>query len=85
MSDEKFNNQGGANQNFGGSNSNSGGPDELGTPMTILSFCIPIVGGILYATNKDQFPNKAKTAGRAAIAGLVLGLILNIIARVAMS
>lgn len=79
MSDEKFNNQG-----AGGASQNSG-PDELGVPLTIVSFCVPIVGGILYATNKDQYPNKAKTAGRAAIAGVVLGIILNIIARVAMS
>jgi predicted cation transporter len=78
MSTDGFNNQSGSSQNSGGQ------PDELGVPLTIVSFCIPLVGAILYFTNKDKFPQKAKTAGIAALVGFGLGLVSNIVVRVLM-
>ena len=44
--------------------------------LNVLSFFIPLVGLILYLTWKDQTPNKAKAAGKAAIWGFCIGLAL---------
>jgi hypothetical protein len=66
------------------SNGNSNEVDELGTPLTIVSFCVPLVGLILWGMNKDKLPNKAGTALKAAIGGIVLGVVLNIVTRVLM-
>jgi predicted cation transporter len=74
MSTDGFNNQSGS-QNSGGSS------DELGLPLTILS-CIPIVGLILYITNKDKAPAKAKRAGISAIIGFCVLVSLQIIAAI---
>jgi amino acid transporter len=57
--------------------------DTLSTGLTILSFCIPLAGAIIYFSNKDKLPNKAKTACHAALIGFGIGLVLNIITRVA--
>ncbi|MBP6722457.1 MAG: hypothetical protein KA239_09050 [Bacteroidia bacterium] len=73
MSTDGFNNQSG---------SNSGKPEELGIPLTIVSFCLPIVGLILYFVNKDKAPAKAKTAGIAALVGFGLGIVSQIVMRV---
>lgn len=53
--------------------------EKLGVPLTIVSFCIPLVGIVLYFVNKDKSPQKAQTACYAAIGGLVLGVILQVI------
>ena len=60
--------------------SNQPKKDELGSGMTILSFCIPIAGAIVYYINKDESPKKARTACYAALWGLGIGVLLNIIA-----
>ena len=52
--------------------------DKLGVPLTILAFCIPLAGAILYFTNKSDSPKKAQTACYAALAGVGLGILVRI-------
>ena len=54
-------------------------PDKLSTPLTILSFCIPLAGAIIYFMKKDKEPASAKTACMAAVIGFAVGIIINII------
>lgn len=54
--------------------------DRLSTGLQVLSFCIPLAGGIIYFSEKAKYPNKAKSACHAALWGMALGIILNIIA-----
>jgi len=58
-------------------------PDKLSTPLTILSFCIPLAGAIIYFMKKDKEPASAKTACTAALIGLVVGIVINIIVSIA--
>lgn len=63
-------------------NETTGAPqpeDKLGTPLTIISFCIPLVGIILYFVKKPTQPQSAKTACYAALIGLGIGILINII------
>ncbi|GAB4093322.1 hypothetical protein [Flaviaesturariibacter terrae] len=53
--------------------------EKLGIPLTIVSFCIPLVGIILFFVNKDKNRQKANTACYAAIAGAVFGIIVRLI------
>lgn len=57
--------------------------DKLGTGLQILSFCFPIVGAIIYFTNKGNKPQKAKSACHAALWGFGIGIVLNILATLA--
>ena len=57
--------------------------DKLSTGLAILSFCIPIAGAIIYFSNKDTMPNKAKSACHAALWGFGIGIVLNILGRLA--
>ena len=57
--------------------------DKLSTGLAILSFCIPIAGAIIYFSNKDKMPNKAKSACHAALWGVGIGVVLNILGRLA--
>jgi len=52
--------------------------EELGIPLTIVSFCFPIVGAILYFVHKGKSPDKANTACYAALAGLVVGILIRV-------
>lgn len=54
-------------------------PDKLSTPLTILSFCIPLAGAIIYFMKKEKEPLSAKTACIAAIVGAVFGIAVNFI------
>ena len=54
-------------------------PEDLGTPLKAASFCIPIVGAVLYFVNKDEHPAKAKQACTFAIYGVIFSVVLNII------
>lgn len=47
--------------------------------MTALGFFFPIVGLILYLVWKDQTPLKAKSAGKGALIGFIVGVTLNVI------
>lgn len=62
-------------------NNNSGGkgPDELGIGLKILSFCIPLAGAILFFVYKEEYPNKSKTACYAALIGVGVGIVLQVI------
>jgi hypothetical protein len=60
-------------------NNEKNNKDKLNTGLTILSFCIPIAGAIIYFSNKDQYPNSAKTACHAALWGFGIGVFLNIL------
>ena len=51
--------------------------------LAILSFFIPLVGLILFLTQKDKKPKTAKACGLAALISFVLGIIFSIIASVA--
>ena len=57
--------------------------DELGTGLTILSFCIPLAGAIVYFSKKDTQPNAARSACHAALWGFGIGIVLNILMTVA--
>jgi uncharacterized membrane protein YvbJ len=57
------------------SNSNDGPIGALG----ILCFLFPILGLILYLVWKDPMPIKAKGAGKAALWGFIVGIVLWII------
>ncbi len=54
--------------------------DKLSTGLQIVSFCFPLIGGIIYLWHKDKSPIKAKAACTAALWGFGLGILLNIIA-----
>jgi len=54
--------------------------DKLSTGLQVLSFCIPLAGGIIYFSNKEKYPNKAKEACHAALWGFGIGIALNLIA-----
>jgi len=56
---------------------------KLGVGLSIVSFCIPLVGIILYFVKKDKEPAAAKTAIMMAGIGFALGVIGNIISVVA--
>ncbi|MFT3993802.1 MAG: hypothetical protein QM660_05815 [Dysgonomonas sp.] len=64
---------------FGNFNANNGSEEELGWPLTILSFCIPLAGAIMFFMYKDSAPAKSKRACYAALAGFGLGVIANIV------
>ena len=53
--------------------------EELGIPLTIVSFCFPIVGAVLYFVYKGKSPDKANTACYAALAGFVLGILIRLV------
>lgn len=55
--------------------------DKLSTGLAIVSFCFPIVGIIVYFSNKSDKPNKAKSACHAALWGFGIGIVLNILLR----
>lgn len=63
------------NDNF----QNNGNKEDLETVLKIVSFCIPLVGAILYFVNKDKAPLKAKSACNMALYGFGFGILLNII------
>lgn len=53
--------------------------EELGIALTIVSFCFPIVGAILYFVHKGKSPEKANTACYAALGGLALGILIRVL------
>ncbi|MDE5671133.1 MAG: hypothetical protein K2I14_06705 [Eubacterium sp.] len=76
------------NQQFTDNNANPQQPQFYGPPpaldkkstgLNILSFFIPLVGLILYLTQKDQTPIKAKGCGKAALIGFILQIVFSIV------
>ena len=53
--------------------------EKLDTSVQIISFCFPIVGGILYFVHQNSAPQKSKDACHAALWGFGIGLVLNIV------
>ena len=53
--------------------------DKPSTGLNILSFFIPLVGLILYLTQKNQYPVKAKALGKWALIGWITGIVLTIV------
>jgi len=53
--------------------------DDLGVLLKIVSFCIPLVGAILYFVKKGDQPVAAKQACTFALIGLGVGIVINII------
>ena len=47
--------------------------------LNIISFLIPIAGLIIYIVDKDNHPNRAKSAGKFAILGLIISFTLSIL------
>ena len=48
----------------------------------VLGFFIPLIGLILYLTQRDQTPLRAKSAGKGALTGVIVWVGLSIIATV---
>lgn len=57
--------------------------DKANVLLAILSFLIPLVGLILYLTQKSDKPKAAKTYGKCALATVIIEIILCIIITVA--
>lgn len=53
--------------------------DDLGVLLKIVSFCIPLVGAILYFVKKGDQPVAAKQACTFALIGIAVGVVINII------
>lgn len=67
----------GFNQDFNPENSNP--YDVPSTGLNIISFLIPLVGLIIYLTEKDKSPAKATSAGKSALWGVGISFALVII------
>lgn len=53
--------------------------DKLDGNLKVLSFCVPIVGIILYFTNKNSKPKKAESACHSSLWGWAFSIVLVII------
>jgi hypothetical protein len=61
-------------------NENSSNPnDQPSAGLNIISFLIPLVGLIIYLTERDRSPRKATSAGKAALWGIGVTVILSMI------
>ena len=60
-----------------------GSNQDLSTILKVVSFCIPLVGGILWFMKKDEEPVAASSAGKFALFGIALGVIINVLSIVA--
>ena len=59
-------------------------PDAPSTGFGILSFFFPLVGLILYLVWKDDSPLKAKSAGKGALIGLIVSVVMVVLLLVIM-
>ena len=50
--------------------------DEGGFLWSLLGFCVPIIGLILYLIWKDEKPNTALAAGKGALAYVIFAAVL---------
>jgi hypothetical protein len=54
--------------------------DDLGTPLKVVSFCIPLVGAVLYfTTDAATSPNKKKQACNFALYGVGVGILIQVL------
>jgi len=56
--------------------------EDLSTILKIVSFCIPLVGAILWFIKKDKEPKAAKSACTFALIGFAVGIIINVLVTV---
>lgn len=54
--------------------------DSTGFGWAVLGFFIPIVGLILYLVWKNEYPMRARSAGKGALVSVILGVIVYVIA-----
>lgn len=54
--------------------------DKKSIGFNILSFFIPLAGLIIFLVKKDEKPIQAKSAGKCAIAGVVVSIVLSVLA-----
>jgi uncharacterized membrane protein len=57
----------------------NGQQEDLSMILKIVSFCIPLVGAILWFINKDKNPKAAKSACTFALVGVAVGIIINVV------
>lgn len=60
-------------------NQNNNNSDELGMGLKVLCFFIPVIGLTLYIVWKDTYPNKSKSAGKAALIGFLVWVGLSVL------
>lgn len=53
--------------------------EDLSTGLKVVSFCVPLVGIILYFVEKDKNPVKSKSACNMALIGIGVGIVLQIL------
>lgn len=53
--------------------------DQPSTGLNVISFLIPLVGLIIYLTQKGSSPVKAKSAGKSALYGVIFGFVMGIV------
>jgi uncharacterized membrane protein len=58
---------------------NSQQTEDLSMILKIVSFCIPLVGAILWFINKDKNPKAAKSACTFALVGVAVGIVINVV------
>ena len=51
--------------------------DTSSVGLNILSFFIPLIGLIVYLSMKGSKPIRAGAAGKAALWGFILGIVIN--------
>ena len=56
--------------------------EDLSMILKVVSFCIPLVGAILWFINKEKNPRAAKSACTFALIGVAVGIVVNIIVAV---
>ncbi len=55
------------------------GKDESSIGYALLGFFIPIVGLILFLMWKEEYPLRAKSAGKGALVSVIVSVVLGII------
>ena len=53
--------------------------DKKSVGLNILSFFFPVIGLIIYLTTKKDKPIRAKSMGKCALAGFIVGIVLSIV------
>lgn len=53
--------------------------EDLSVILKIVSFCIPLVGAIIWFLKRDKEPKAAKSACTFALIGFAVGIIINVI------
>ena len=57
--------------------------EPLNGGVKVVSFCFPIVGGILFFVHQNSAPQKSKDACQMALWGVGLGFLINILTAIA--